>query len=181
MRNNQFHSWISALVKRSLALVCGVVFAGCSAASRPALTPQQPPPAPQAELNRALTVLAQHSTAASADYQIGPQDMLQITLYNVPATETGVTPRTTDVQVSQQGIIALPLLGEIRVTGLTVAAVEGELRLRYATYLHEPQVGVLVKEYRSQRVSVIGAVQHPGVFALAGPKTLIDVLALATA
>jgi len=90
-----------------------------------------------------------------------------------------MTPRTTDVMVSQSGIISLPLLGDIRVVGLTPAAVEQELRLRYAKYLHEPEVGVLVKEYRSQRVSVLGAVQHPGVFSLTGPKTLVDVLALA--
>jgi polysaccharide export outer membrane protein len=83
------------------------------------------------------------------------------------------------VRVSQQGVITLPLLGELTVTGLTVADLQQTLRERYDKYIHDPQVGVLITEYRSQRVSVIGAVQSPGVFELSGPKTLIDLLAMA--
>jgi polysaccharide export outer membrane protein len=72
----------------------------------------------------------------------------------------------------------LPLLGELSVKGLSVSALEQVLRARYDKYIHDPQVGVLVTEYR-QRVSVIGAVLKPGPVELTGPKTLIDVLALA--
>jgi polysaccharide export outer membrane protein len=83
------------------------------------------------------------------------------------------------VRVSQQGAITLPLLGDIQAEGLTTSAVEQALQERYKKYLRNPQAGVKVGEYHSQRVSVIGAVKTPGVIELSGPQTLIDVLALA--
>ena len=55
---------------------------------------------------------------------------------------------------------------------------EKKLREAYDDYIYNPQVGVLIREYR-QRVSVIGAVQRPGVFELSGPKTVIEMLAMA--
>jgi len=75
-------------------------------------------------------------------------------------------------------VIVAPLVGEVAVKGKTVAEVQNELGKRYTKYIRNPQVGVMVTEYR-QRVSVMGAVQKPGVFELTGPKTVIDVLALA--
>lgn len=136
------------------------------------------------EINRTLATLA-GSTAISGDYRIGPEDLLQITLYNVtpdssltPSSDARMTPRTLSMRVSQQGIIALPLLGEIRVSGMTAAEVENALRKAYEKYIYNPQVGVFIAEYR-QRVSVIGAAVKPGVFELTGPKTVIDILAMA--
>jgi len=82
------------------------------------------------------------------------------------------------VRVSQQGILSLPLLGEIKVSGMTASEVESKLRKEYEKYIYHPQVGVLVTEYK-QRVSVIGAVVKPGVIDLTGPKTVIDILAMA--
>ena len=136
------------------------------------------------EINRTLATLA-GSTAISGDYRIGPEDLLQITLYNVtpdssltPSSDARMTPRTLSMRVSQQGIIALPLLGEIRVSGMTAAEVENALRKAYEKYIYHPQVGVFIAEYR-QRVSVIGAAVKPGVFELTAPKTVIDILAMA--
>jgi len=89
-----------------------------------------------------------------------------------------MTPRTLSIRVSQQGIIALPLLGEIKVSGMTASEVENVLRKAYEKYIYNPQVGVFVAEYK-QRVSVIGAAVKTGVFELTGPKTVIDMLAMA--
>lgn len=131
------------------------------------------------EVNNALTAAALHTAPVSADYRLGPEDLLQITLYNVPEGEAGVTPRRTVVRVSQEGKISLPLLGDIEVAGLTTAGLEQLLRGRYDQYLHDPQVGVLVQEYRGQPVTVMGAVRNPGMYQLTSPKTLIDLLSLA--
>ena len=123
----------------------------------------------------------QQISASSSDYQIGPEDLLEITLFNVPEApgmERQVTPRATTVRVSQQSQISLPVVGEISVKGLTVSGLEQKLREAYDKYIHNPQIGVLVKEFR-QRVSIIGAVQKPGVFELTGPKTIIEILAMA--
>ena len=131
-----------------------------------------------AEINKALATIALTSVAVSADYHIGPDDLVQITLYNITVTDSGLTPRTVTLRVSQQGIVSLPLIGEVKVSGLTSSGLERELQRQYEKYIYNPQVGVLVTEYR-QRVSVIGAVLKPGVYELSGPKTVIDLLALA--
>ena len=131
------------------------------------------------EINRNLAAAAMVAgSTAPSDYQVGPEDLLEITLYNATEADGRMTPRTVLVRLSQEGIISLPLLGELSAKGLTIAALEKTLRDRYDKYFYNPQVGVLVKEYR-QRVSVIGAVQKPGVIELTGPKTVTDVLAMA--
>lgn len=131
-----------------------------------------------AEINQTLATLAMSMGSSATDYQIGPEDLVQITMYNVPDTEGRATPRTLSVRVSHEGKISLPLIGEIGVSGLTISGLEKNLTTRYAKYILNPQVGVLVTEYR-QRVSVIGAVQKSAVFELTGPKTVIDILAMA--
>jgi polysaccharide export outer membrane protein len=85
-----------------------------------------------------------------------------------------------EVRMSQEGVINLPLLGDIAAGGATPAILERLLRQRYEEFMHEPQIGVQVKEYRSQQVSVIGAVGKPGMYQLPGPRTLVDVLSMAS-
>src|SRR5690242_303396 len=178
--------WHAARRCLALAVTMGVA-SGCTAAVYHPLpaAPLSPPPAPAADTAALNTRLAAAASAAfpeeapAHDYQLGSEDLLQITLYNVAANEQGVMPRTVDVRVSQQGHITMPLLGELAVAGQTPAWVETQLRAQYRTYYVDPQISVFVREYRSQRASVLGAVQRPGVFELSGPKTVVDLLALA--
>jgi polysaccharide export outer membrane protein len=168
---------------KSLTFAAAAMLAiGCS------MVPEKPPLSGStvtttvADINRALSTLAaQSASSSSLDYQVGPEDLLEITLFNIPEVygqdRISLTPRVTTVRVSQRGQIALPMLGGLDVTGLTVSGLEEKLRIAYDKYIVRPQVGVLVKEFR-QRVSVIGAVQKPGVFELTGPKTVIDLLAM---
>ena len=132
-----------------------------------------------AEINRAVASAAMQAPASPADYRLGAEDLLQITVFNIAGVNGGVTPRDLTVRVSQQGNVTLPLLGKIQVAGLTTLDLEKLLGERYDEYIYNPQVGVLITEFRSFRVSVIGAVNRAGVFDLTGPKTLTDVLALA--
>jgi polysaccharide biosynthesis/export protein len=167
-------------------LLSMMVAGACATGTAP--EPKVPSAATQpsvSEINRTLATLAGSTSAVSADYRIGPEDLLQITLYNVtadtgltPSSDARLTPRTVTMRVSQQGIISLPLLGEIKVSGMTASEVENALRQAYEKYIHHPQVGVLVTEYR-QRVAVIGAVQKTGTIELTGPKTVIDILSMA--
>jgi len=129
-------------------------------------------------INQSLSIAAAQSTSSSADYRLGPDDLVQVTIYNIPEREVATTPRTVILRVSQQGVIVIPLIGEVNVKGKTPAELEQELATRYSRYIRNPQVGILVTEYR-QRVSVMGAVQKPGVFELSGPKSVIDLVALA--
>jgi polysaccharide export outer membrane protein len=101
---------------------------------------------------------------------VGPGDVLEITVFG----NDDLT-RTPTVQPS--GVIALPLLGEVPVGGLSVAEVQRKLTTLLARdFLVNPQVEVRVKEYQSQSVSVVGEVNSPGRKPLRGRTRLIDVL-----
>jgi polysaccharide export outer membrane protein len=107
------------------------------------------------------------------DYKIGPEDLLEITVFEEEKLNK-------TVRVSSQGNISLPLLGVFRVKALTANELEKEIRdLLAEKYFQDPHVSVFIKEYRSQRISVMGAVEKPGVFDVTGPKTVLDLLAMA--
>jgi polysaccharide export outer membrane protein len=178
----------SCVLRGLLALsACALLAAGCGSGpmSQTQTLASATSPPTMAELdqinriNSALAAAALQSSSPTADYRLAPEDLLEITLYNIPESEVGVTPRKAEARVSQEGMITLPLLGDVRAAGLTLSALEQTLRERYDRYLHKPQVGVYVKEFRGQRVTVTGAVRNPGVQQLTGPKTLIDLLSMA--
>lgn len=107
------------------------------------------------------------------DYKIGPEDLLEISVF-----EDEKLNKT--VRVSSQGNISIPLLGIMRVKGLTSNEVEKEMRdLLAEKYFNDPHVSVFIKEYRNQRISVMGAVEKPGAYEVTGQKTILDILALA--
>lgn len=160
-----------------------ILLSGCSSSDNriPPQDPQSYQGAQQSsssQINERIATLALSVGKGPQSYQIGPEDLLQITLYNIPESEARVTPRTVTTRVNHQGSISIPLLGELKVAGSTVSQLEKELVVRYEKYIYNPQVGVTITEYR-QRASVIGAVQKPGVFELTGPKTVLDLVAMA--
>jgi polysaccharide export outer membrane protein len=109
----------------------------------------------------------------SRDYKIGPEDLLEINVFEVEKLNK-------TVRVSAQGNITLPLLGVLRVKDLTASELEKEIGdLLAEKYLRDPQVSVFIKEYHSQRILVMGMVEKPGVIAVTGPKTILDMLAMA--
>jgi polysaccharide export outer membrane protein len=107
------------------------------------------------------------------DYKIGPEDLLEISVF-----EDEKLNKT--VRVSSQGNISLPLLGVLKVRGLTGNELEKEIRdLLAEKYFQDPHVSVFIKEYRNQRISVMGAAEKPGVYDVTGQKTVLDILAIA--
>src|ERR1051325_5311542 len=95
------------------------------------------PPTFAADVNRNIAAAAMLSSGASTDYRLGPEDLLEITLFNIPESlnaERQMTPRTLTVRVSHQGQISLPLLGELDVKGLTASDLERRLREAYDKY-----------------------------------------------
>jgi len=116
---------------------------------------------------------AQKSTSKDYSYTIGPKDLLTISVFEVP--ELNIT-----VRVSEDGTITLPLLGQIKVDGLSRFDLERKLAsLLEKNYLKNAQVTIFIKEYQSKRVSVIGAVKNPGNYELIGKQSLLQMLSLA--
>ena len=107
------------------------------------------------------------------DYKIGPEDLIEISVFEEEKLNK-------TVRVSSQGNISLPLLGILRVKGLTANELEKEIRdLLAEKYFQDPHVSIFIKEYRNQRISVIGAVDKPGPYDVTGQKTILDVLGMA--
>lgn len=108
---------------------------------------------------------------ASAEYKIGPKDLLEISVLGVPEISKLV------VRVSEDGRITLPLLGEVGVGDLTKFEVEKKLtQLAGEKIVLKPQVTVHILEYLSRRVSVVGAVGRPGPYELLGRQTVLSVV-----
>lgn len=106
-------------------------------------------------------------------YVLGPDD--QITIKVLDVEEIGSTP----LRIDSEGNIRLPYVGRMHAAGLTVEQLQTEVTARLRTYMHEPDATVTVAEFRSQPVSVLGAVRTPGIHQLQGRKTLVEILSLA--
>lgn len=167
-------------------LVCALLLASGCATPPPSATRLAAqgtlvePPSFSDEVSRSLVRRTQELIALrSQDYRIGPDDLLTISIFEWElADET----RTFDFRVSESGELTVPVLGAVEVGGKTLEEVQQllETRLTERGVLQDPRVAVTIKEYRSRRVAVIGAVNSPGMYALhRNVTTLMDVLALA--
>jgi len=111
------------------------------------------------------------ASAAQTSYMIGPRDVLAITVWD-QADLTGKFAVETD------GTISFPLIGRVKVAGLSLRELEVELAKRLGDgYIKNPQVGIVVEQYRSQRIFIVGEVRSPGTYPLTGGMTLIEALA----
>jgi polysaccharide export outer membrane protein len=127
----------------------------------------------QTSARASVAALAASSTPGNSAYKIGPQDVVDISVFKVSELS-----RTA--QVSEAGTISFPLVGEVMAAGKTARELEKELTAQLGgKYLQKPQVAVMVKEFNSQRVTVEGAVKRPGVFPMQGSLSLLQAVALA--
>ena len=109
----------------------------------------------------------------SEDYRIAPLDVLEISVFGVPDL-------TRTAQVSSSGTISMPLIKTVKAGGRTASELERDIAKKLqASYLQEPQVSVFIKEYNSQRITVDGAVQKPGIYPITGKISLLQAIALA--
>ena len=107
------------------------------------------------------------------DYRIGPSDLIEISVFQVPEL-------SKTVRVGARGTLSLPLIGHVQANGLTSQELESLIaRKLQESYLQDPQVSVFIKEFISQRVTVEGNVNKAGVFPISGKTTLLQAIALA--
>lgn len=135
-----------------------------------------------AENSVSSTVIAPASASKPApenanslsDLRLGAGDLLEIKVYNAP--ELGETLRITSA-----GDITMALIGSVKVAGMPVETAQKaiEERLVHGGFVRDPHVSILVKEFATQGISVLGEVSRPGIYPMLGSRHLFDAIAAA--
>ena len=112
-------------------------------------------------------------SAVAAGYRLAPGDEVEVRIVDEPDYERA------RLRLNEEGLIRVPWVGEITADQQTTSQLEIALERRFERYFHEPQVQVRISEYAGRPVAVLGAVKNPGVYQLRGPRSLVEVLALA--
>lgn len=126
----------------------------------------------------ALILIAALSTSVPAPataqqpYVLGTEDVIEVLVFGNPEVSRVVT-------IRPDGVISLPLVGEVQAAGLTPEQLRQRLTGLFAAYVREPRVSVIVREFRRVRVAVLGQVTRPGIVDLAQGATVLDALASA--
>jgi polysaccharide biosynthesis/export protein len=147
--------------------------------------------APKAMAAITLTLLVLHGAAASAQdrptsfapsatpnsvvpkgFVIGPEDVLTVHFWRDQEM-------SGDVTVRPDGMITLPLVGDIRAAGLSTEALKEVVEKAASRLITEPYVTVAVKELNSRKVFITGEVTKPGPYPLTGPRTVLQLIAVA--
>ena len=143
-------------------------------ASPQASTPQTPPQS--TPVRTPMTPAKPPQPVQEEDishYLLGSDDTLKIWALGIE--EISDKP----VRIDPSGDIDLPVVGKIHARGLSLEQLKVQLLQRLAKEVLKPQVSVEIVDFGSQPVSVMGAVNHPGVFQLRGRKTLMEVVSTA--
>lgn len=123
-----------------------------------------PPPNPESPIGQEQIL---------ADDQVGVDDMFDVRVYGEPDL-------SGSYRVATDGTIDFPLAGRIAVAGLRTGEIQVRLSERLKQgYIKDPQITVLMKEWNSRKISVLGQVQRPGSVAYHPHMTIVDAIALA--
>jgi len=107
-------------------------------------------------------------------YIVGEGDILVIKVYDNEELDT-------TVRVGADGIINMPLLGQVKVGGMGVSSIASNIESLLADgFLLSPQVNVFVEEYRSKKVTILGQVNQPGLYELQGSISLLELISRAS-
>lgn len=117
-------------------------------------------------------VIGINNSAVANEYLVGPGDVLYISVWGHPELETEVT-------VRPDGYLTFPLVGDHWAIDKTTRELRAELETILAEFVVKPQVTVMVREFRTLEVQVLGEVQDSGYYTLKAGSRLMDVLALA--
>jgi polysaccharide export outer membrane protein len=117
--------------------------------------------------------LPQEQKAGTAeDYRIGPEDVLDIAVWNNPAIS-----RSTPVR--PDGMISLPLLNDVQAAGLTPMQLKDVIAKKLSEYVPNPEVSVIVREVNHFKISVLGEVKRPGRYDFKGKASVLEAIAVA--
>jgi polysaccharide export outer membrane protein len=156
----------------SVRVIVGIGISLVALAAPAAITGQQIDPQGAPALAPAGTGAAPAQVAGVEEYRIGPEDVLDISVWkNTELTRT--------VIVRPDGRISLPLLNEVEAAGRTPGELRDQLAKGYSEFVNEAEVSVIVREIHSNKVSVLGMVRLPGRYELRSQTTILEALAQA--
>jgi polysaccharide biosynthesis/export protein len=156
-----------------LVLLAALVLGGCASGTNSVRAGTAKAVSTTQELGAPDTTTSAGEYTGMSEYRVGAQDLLEVAVFQVADLN-----RT--VRVNSNGRISLPLIGDVQAGGRTVQELESEIAKRLTeTYLQNPQVTVFVKEYTSQRVTLEGAVNKPGIYPVTGKTSLLQAIAMA--
>lgn len=157
---SELHS--STARKAALLVASCLALAGCAATRRSDLAYAPP----------SFNVQPDDVFSEVRDYRIGPSDLLTVAVYRAPDL-------TADYRVDATGNIMLPLVGRIDLTGLTSTEAARTIASRLEDYYVNPDVSITLKEMISQRITMDGAVNSPGLYPVQPGMTLMQAVAMA--
>jgi len=112
------------------------------------------------------------SLIVTPDYTIGPEDVLEISVWrNADLSKI--------VEVRPDGRISLPLIGDVTAVGKTASQLADTISMKLKEYKENPQVSIVVKEVHSYVIYVLGEVAHTGKFPLKSKTTLLQAITIA--
>lgn len=132
---------------------------------------QAAPAQPQPEEKESLEELARQAAAPvdPKSYKIGPEDVLMIRVWRENEL-------SGPVAVRPDGLITLPLIGDVQAGGLTPEELKDALTLKLSTLINEPRVMVSVQAVRSKKYYITGEVMRSGAYPLVSPITVLEAL-----
>jgi polysaccharide biosynthesis/export protein len=163
-----FRSLTSAVAVAVLATVGGAVVAAQTTAPVPPQTQTGAPTPPAASAPAA----SPPAVEPPEGYVIGPDDVLGVLFWRD-------TEMTGDVTVRPDGKVTLPLLGDIQAAGLSPEALTKVIQEAASKFQQDPSVTIVVRQINSRKVFITGQVTNPGAFPLTGPRTVMQLIAVA--
>jgi len=164
------HSWFRVHLMAAVLIIC------CSFST--AQTVVEPVTAPVASGTTPSTAVAVTSSPNAEEprqeLRIGPGDLVEVTIF-------GVADFKQEGRISDSGEMSLPLIGMVRVGGSTVEEASKIIKDKLVSggYFRDPAVTVLIKDFASQGISVLGEVDKPGVYPAMSTRRLYDMISLA--
>ena len=117
--------------------------------------------------------MAQAPDSHAEDYLLGPGDVIRISVYDNDDL-------LTITRISDNGIISMPLLGQIKIEGLTAAHASNRIAELLADgYIINPQVNIFINEFRSKKAIILGSVNRPGLIEMSGPTSFLELISKA--
>jgi polysaccharide export outer membrane protein len=176
--------WIAVLVVGLLPAATQAQSDRPSDSGQPAAQQAQPTSATDANAPPAATEssgapsgriqMSSPSSSTPVDMVIGPGDEGEMKVYGIPEL-------STHFRVESSGDTFLPLIGKFHMAGLSAEAAQVQIDEKYESggFLRNPHVNIIIKEYTTQGISVLGEVNHPGIYSALNARRLYDLFLIA--